>query len=165
MGPRSPHWMCSQCGRTANWASRVKCTCGCWRPLREAQRAIGAHNFAGQRQRAEGPTQGRGGPPPWSREGAPAKGQQSATEKAALALLAKLASRVCDAEEKRELEALLPQEPAAKEQPKTSKALAQKVATLSGHLERNQEQRRNHADNIAELQEKTVQLDEANWEY
>ena len=43
-GPKLPTWACSKCDRTANWASRVVCACGCKAPGDIARKARQAHD-------------------------------------------------------------------------------------------------------------------------
>lgn len=45
-GPRKPEWCCKGCGRTANWACRVRCLCGNWASNAVCQRAVENHKSA-----------------------------------------------------------------------------------------------------------------------
>ena len=62
-GPKTPHWGCGKCGRSANWASRIKCACGAVAPRSIVDKARAADKTAG------GAGGGSGGSPqsgPWA---------------------------------------------------------------------------------------------------
>eukprot|EP00959_Pyramimonas_sp_CCMP1952_P193910 4054839-Pyramimonas_sp.AAC.1 len=46
LGPRKPLWSCTKCHRKGNWASRIRCVCGCAAPVEVSRAARKAHEMA-----------------------------------------------------------------------------------------------------------------------